>query len=211
MVTVGGQKMGKSLGNFTTLKDAFKKWRPEIIRFFILQSHYRSTLDFSDDAVEAASTGLLRLSNTFQALRERISDARSLQGNTPLDLSSYRGEFLRAMDDDFNTPQAIAVMYDLSREVNTLLNQDNGLDAAHAAHVAELFDELLGKILGIRFETMSAEPDLDDGLMKLIIELRQELRVRKLWDMSDKIRDALAALGIAIEDKKERTSWRKVR
>jgi len=211
MVTVSGQKMGKSLGNFTTLKDAFAKWRPEVIRLFILQSHYRSTLDFSDEAVDAASTGLARLHNTLQSLRDHLSCSDMPAPTWSVDLSAFKLAFLRAMDDDFNTPQAIAVMYDLSREVNTKLSQGEGANPSHAHAILELFEELLGRILGIRLDTISGGSNLEGGLMNLIIELREELRAQKIWRLSDKIRESLNALGVGIDDKKGKTSWRKLK
>src|SRR5574337_303979 len=120
MVTVNGQKMGKSLGNSVSLKDLFKKFDPLVIRFFILQSHYRSTLDFSDEALQGAKVGLEKLLNTVRNLRAEITKAEgeSLPAEASIDLASYKSRFLSAMDDDFNSPQAIAVLFDLAREVN---------------------------------------------------------------------------------------------
>ena len=118
MVTVDGRKMGKSLGNFITLKDAFARWSPEVVRFFILQSHYRSTLDFSAAAVEGAAKGLERLNNTRRNLRDQIKSAGKEDQAVPLELARYKSAFLAAMDDDFNTPQAVAVLFDLARDVN---------------------------------------------------------------------------------------------
>jgi len=226
MVTVDGQKMGKSLGNFTTLKDAFRTWQPQVIRFFILQSHYRSTLDFSNDAIEAAAKGLEKLTNTFRILREKMKYAKATDTHstmpsdpitlrlTPPDLQSYKAAFLAAMDDDFNTPQAIAVLFDLSKEVNQLLLA--GPPSAVAPwllQIEKLYTELAGGILGIS-ESRAMGPHMFDGqlepsLIDLIISIREEIRSQKLWPLSDKIRDALLKLGIALEDTKEGTSWRK--
>jgi cysteinyl-tRNA synthetase len=210
MVTVNGQKMGKSLGNFTTLKDAFKKWRPEVIRFFILQSHYRSTLDFSDDAVEGAAKGLQRLANTVDALRERQRGAPATGKHLPVNLPKYKADFLAAMDDDLNTPQAIAVLFDLCREVNHHLASAGTVAPGELQQIQGLFQELVGGILGITFTAHAAtrSGSRDDDLMDLIIALRQEIRLQKLWPLSDKIRDGLAALGIALEDRKEGTAWK---
>jgi len=214
MVTVDGQKMGKSLNNFITLKDAFKKWRPQVIRFFILQSHYRSTLDFSDDAVEGAARGFERLSNAIRNLRERISTADTGGRPSGIGLKKYKAEFLSAMDDDFNTPQAIAVLFDLSKEVNQLLGSGVPVSASSLREIDDLYNELAGLVLGVvpaeDGTHLTSDGHLEPELIKLIIDLREEARTQKLWGLSDKIRDGLARLGITLEDKKEGTSWRKV-
>ena len=211
MVTVGGQKMGKSLGNFTTLKDAFKKWRPEVIRFFILQSHYRGTLDFSDEAVDAAGKGLEKLSNTILGVRDKMKAAGTEGILHAIDLARHRQEFLAAMDDDFNTPQAIAVLFDLSREVNQTLASETSPDLASLKEIDALYEELAGTVLGLRFSSTEASEDarVVDGLMNLIIDLRKDIRAQKMYALSDKIRDALNAMGIVLEDKKDGTRWRR--
>ncbi len=213
MVTVNAQKMGKSLGNFTTLKDAFKKWKPEVIRFFILQSHYRSTLDFSDEAVDAAGKGLEKLSNTIRNLRERIKTAKPEGNAVKTDLAKCKADFLAAMDDDFNTPQAVAVLFDLSRDVNQQLATDSSLSLGSLQAIDELYKELAGTILGLTLgdDAHSGSPDANvvDGLISLIIDVRNDVRSQKMYALSDKIRDSLKAAGIVLEDKKDGTSWRK--
>lgn len=209
MVTVNGQKMGKSLGNFTTLKDAFKKWKPEVIRFFILQSHYRSTLDFSHEAVEGAAKGLERLNNTVRALRkQRKSPGTGTSG--AIDIETYTAKFLAAMDDDFNTPQAIAVLFDLSREINqALASLPPGAEMIQ--QLEEFYTQFAGRILGLNFGDTGAtggDGQLEEGLMKLLLDIRQEVRTQKLWALSDRIRDGLSRLGIVLEDRKDGTSWK---
>jgi cysteinyl-tRNA synthetase len=209
MVTVNGQKMGKSLNNFTTLKQSFGKWKPQVVRFFILQSHYRSTLDFSDEAIDAAATGLLRLANTMAMLRERTPGRNAPPSSTSIDLPLYKKSFLEAMNDDFNTPQAIASLFDLAREVNSRLGNNGLLEAGEALAIIDLFDELAGKILGIDLSVTSHRSSLEGDLMKLIVKLRETLRKEKMWKLSDTIRDSLGDLGITLEDKSEGTSWRR--
>jgi cysteinyl-tRNA synthetase len=208
LVTVNGQKMSKSLGNVILLMDAFTKWRPEVIRFFILQSHYRSTLDFSNEAIDGAEKGLERLANTIRNVQERLRSTTD-DGGT-IDLSRFSTEFHTAMNDDFNAPQAVAVLFDLSREVNLLLGAATPPGAASLRRVLDLYHEL-GGILGLnllRTENSRGE-GLDTGLMELIIALRQEARTQKLWTLSDKIRDGLSKLGVALEDKKDGTTWKR--
>lgn len=213
MVTVNGQKMGKSLGNFTTLKDAFNKWRPQVIRFFILQSHYRSTLDFSAEAVEGAAKGLERLTNTVRNIRENAKTGTTSGTASPIDLAAYKARFLEAMDDDFNTPQAIAVLFDASREMNQLLASDAKVDVRALQQWEAFFNELGGGVLGMSFMDHASAgahgASGTDDLLKLFIELRQTARTEKLWSLSDKIRDGLAKLGITLEDKKEGTTWKR--
>lgn len=212
LVTVNGQKMSKSLGNVTLLKDLFKKYDPLVVRFFILQSHYRSTLDFTDEALEGAKKGYEKLINTVRNVREEMKKGSGLQvTGSSIDLAGFKNSFLEQMNDDFNTAQAIAVLFDLSREVNTLLNE-NKLNAQQLQDVDALFSELGGTILGIipeRLEQKSSAEGLDGQLMELIISLRAEARAQKLFAFADKIRDGLAKIGIVLEDKKEGTTWRR--
>ncbi len=210
MVTVDGRKMGKSLGNFTTLKDAFAKWSPEVVRFFVLQSHYRSTLDFSEAALEGAAKGLERLNNTRRNLRDRIRTARAEDPALPLDLAKYKSAFIAAMDDDFNTPQAIAVLFDLARDVNQLLATSTPYCTQALQSVENLFEELEGTVLGIAppGQRNGKSEGRETGLIELLIAIRKEIRAQKLWALSDRIRDGLAALGIVLEDRREGTTWK---
>lgn len=215
LVTVNGQKMSKSLGNFVTLKDAFKKYHPLVIRFFILQSHYRSTLDFSDEALDGAKGGYEKLLNTIRNLRLELAKAaaESRPGDLPFDLESFRARFLEAMDDDFNTPQAIAVMFELTKEVNQLLNAETRPGADGLRKIDAWFRELGGTVLGLIPDELRSElsPDgqLEAGLIQLLIDVRAEVRKQKLWAISDMIRDGLKRVGIVLEDKKDGTVWKK--
>ncbi len=183
MVTVEGRKMGKSLGNFITLKDAFARWSAPVVRFFILQSHYRSTLDFSADAVGGAAKGLERLHGTIRQVNGQIGVA-PLEG-TPsgIDLDAFDQRFRAAMDEDFNAPQAIAVLFDLSREVNTALQRGTPLVARDVEAIHSFFKKYAGDILGtLPGEAVQSRDDkrLDDGLMALLLSLRADLRKEKL-------------------------------
>jgi len=211
LVTVNGQKMSKSIGNVILLKDAFRKWTPAVVRFFILQSHYRSTLDFSDAAIEGAAKGWERLVNTLRSIREQT---RTAVGAAPphIDIPRYRSEFLAAMEEDVNTPQAIAVLFDLSRAVNQLLTS-----TAHSAgwvwkEVLDFYAEA-GGVLGLDLSGSAAHTTGGDGLeaklVDLMVSLRKDVRAQKLWPLSDRIRDGLAELGIVLEDRKDGTSWKR--
>lgn len=218
LVTVSGQKMSKSLGNVILLKDLFRKYSPLVIRFFVLQSHYRSTLDFSDEALSGAARGLERITNTVRNVKTELSKLQKDFKNelpesrgTSIDLNGFRNAFLEAMDDDFNTPQAIAVLFDLGREVNSLLTE--GLENQDLLKELEKFyQDFGGKILGIISEKDDAYKMGDslvmENLLRIILDIRAEIRNRKLWDLSDKIRSQLLNAGIIIEDTKDGTKWR---
>jgi cysteinyl-tRNA synthetase len=224
MVTVNGQKMGKSLGNFITLKDAFKKYHPLTIRFFILTTHYRSPLDFSNEALDAANKGLERLHNTIKNLRERLGHATegSSSGDIYEKLGHYKKTFLEAMDEDINTPGAIAALFDLSKEVNTLLNSGQEISKECLEDIDKLYQELGGDILGIiepKPKTLTTtftfswqvENKTTEDIMKVLIDTRNELRKTKQWQLSDFIRNKLSEIGIALDDKPDGTTWKKTK
>lgn len=226
--------MSKSLGNIIALKDAFKTFSPLIVRFFVLQSHYRSTLDFSEKALSAADEGLEKLHNTVRNLRDQI--AASNEGpDANVSLDSYKARFLDAMNDDFNSPQAIAVLFEYSKDVNALLNSGEKFSKSSLQKIDDLYSELGGeKILGVipssadrllqpkmrvkgtvekmhMTDSYLAKDVIDDRVIQLLVDLRTEARLNKLWSFSDRIRDELAKLGVILEDKKDGTVWRKSR
>ena len=226
MVTVNGQKMGKSLGNFVTLKDAFKKYHPLTIRFFILSTHYRSPLDFSNEALDAADKGLKRLLNTIKRVRRQIDETAN--GKTTAlvyeKLEEYKKAFLDAMDEDINTSGAIAALFDLSKEVNALLDSNEEVGRKCLEDINSLYQELGGDILGIvpvRKEVKAEkwqdiEDDFSEGdksalkeVMEVLIDTRNQLRKEKLFKLSDFIRDKLAEIGITLEDTPDATQWKK--
>ena len=211
MVTVNGQKMGKSLGNFVTLKQAFQKHDPLVVRFFILQSHYRSPLDFSDAAIEGAGKGLEKLRNTYHRLHAELAKGKAGTG-VLADIDSYRKRFMESMDDDFNSPQAIAVLFDLSRAVNELLSSGSGISADSLKSILKIFDDCGGAILGVLGKTGQTAVNTaskEDALMNLLIVLRKDAKAEKMWPLADKIRDGLKSAGIALEDTKDGTLWKK--
>jgi cysteinyl-tRNA synthetase len=228
LVTVNGQKMSKSLGNIIALKDAFKTFSPLVVRFFILQSHYRSTLDFSEQALGAAREGLEKLRNTVGNLRRQISGSSDGK-DINISLDSYKARFLDAMNDDLNSPQAIAVLFELSKEVNALINSGEKFSKNSLQKIDDLYSELGGKILGIipsamqtiEWHTIEAQSvvgtptiyteSLEHRLIQLLVDLRNEARASKLWSFSDRIRDELNKLGVILEDKKDGTVWKKSR
>ncbi|MGA3286313.1 MAG: cysteine--tRNA ligase [Bacteroidota bacterium] len=212
LVTVSGKKMSKSLGNFVTLKDAFIKYDPLVVRFFILQSHYRSTLDFSDEALQGAKTGYEKLLTTIRNLREELQKAESEKRNEGIsfDLSLYKKRFMEAMDDDFNAPLAMGVIFELSRETNQALNSEQKLSLDFLRQIDMCFRDLGGRILGIIPEQVSTKKDgenIESQLIGIHIKVRQQAKQEKAWWAADLIRKELEALGIRLEDKKDGTNW----
>jgi cysteinyl-tRNA synthetase len=212
LVTVNGKKMSKSLGNFVTLKDAFIKYDPLVVRFFILQSHYRSTLDFSNEALQGAKTGYEKLLTTIRNLRGEFQKAESEKRTEGIsfDLSLYKKRFMEAIDDDFNAPLAMGVIFELSRETNQALNSEQKLSLDILRQIDMLFSELGGMILGIIPERVSIKEDgenIESQLIDIHIKVRQQAKQEKAWWAADLIRKELEALGIRLEDKKDGTIW----
>ena len=201
MITIDGQKMGKSLGNFIPLQDLFKKYSPMTIRFFILQAHYRSTLDFSDEALQAAEKGYKRL---MQAWRQ-VASCHSERSEESSSVQSIREAVEEALCDDLNTPVAIAHLFDAVK----LINGGNLSDADKASLVA-LFEDIVGGVLGLKDEEAGASGKAEkalDGVMQLVLENRKKAREEKNWAESDRIRDLLASYGITVKDTKEGATW----
>ncbi len=213
LVTVNGKKMSKSLGNFVTLKDLFKKFDPMAVRFFILQSHYRSTLDFSDEAMQGAKAGLEKLLNFVREVRERVDKGESeAAGKLKVDFSQYEKEMQEAMDDDFNTPKVIAALFRLVTDVNSQYFNGTPLSPASLREIERILATYGTDVLGVvprRGELAAPDHSSFSGIVKLVVGLRAEARKQKQWALSDMIRDGLKELGIVIEDKKDGTTWRK--
>jgi len=213
MVTVDGTKMGKSLGNFVTIKDALTRHSAMTIRFFVLSSHYRSNTDFSDGALEAAGRGFERMIATVAQVRERLAGedpAEEPEAGIVQVIEEYKARFLDAMDDDLNTPQAMAALFDLSRVVNGFLNSGQFLSGGTLAAVDAAYRALGGEILGVIPDELpqAQESGLDGALMEILIELRATARKNKDWATADTIRDRLTESGVVLEDRPEGTTWK---
>ncbi len=213
-LTVNGVKMSKSLGNFLTIKDALKLYSPEAIRYFVLSGHYRGPVDFSRDALESAQRGVSRLNNTALKLARRMREippAGTALLSQVSSLDDYRVSFEEAMNEDFNTPQALAVLFEFTKEVNRYLDSNEETSAGTLTAMEKIFRDLAGKVLGVLPEKVSvtpAEHETLDGLMRLILDLRQQYRAARDWSTADAIRTRLNELGIAIEDGPNGTTWR---
>jgi cysteinyl-tRNA synthetase len=193
-VKMGEEKMSKSLGNFITIRDGLNKVGGDGLRLWVLTSHYRKPLTFSEDTLEAAKNGADRLRTAARA-------SAPAGGDAGIDAGAWRERFTAAMDDDLNTPQALAVLFDLAKDINRARDDGRGIAAAQAL-LLELAD-----VLGLRLEqaaqAIEAAPFID-----LLVRIRGELRAAKQWQMSDLIRDGLAALHVTLEDGPQGTTWK---
>ncbi len=209
-LTVGGQKMGKSLGNAIFLKDALGKWSPEAIRFFILSTHYRSVLDVTSESLDAAESGLKKITTTWRTLQEAITKAED-NGDPSLaaQAESIRARFTEAMDDDFNTSAAIACLFDFTRDVNTALSAGTPVGRQALESARDTFQSLGGDVLGILRESAATETsDLAPKLMDILISTRAALRGAKQYQFADDIRNQLTEAGVELEDRPGETIWR---
>jgi len=211
MITINGQKMGKSLGNFITLDQFFsgdhplleRAYSPMVIRFFILQAQYRSTLDFSNDALIAAEKGLERL---FKAME--LLDKIVVSENSTVDVATLKNNCYEAMNDDFNSPIVIANLFDGVRMINSLNDGKESITATDLDVLKKLYSDFVLDILGLKQEAAAAA---DNGVLKEVVDfllnLRMEAKTNKDWATSDKIRNGLTALGFDIKDKKDGFEW----
>ncbi len=212
MVTVEGRKMGKSLGNFVTCSDAFEQFDPLVLRFVILQRHYRQTFDYSERALEAGRTGYERLAAAVASVREALGKASPGEPGKDVD-RTVRGveqRFRAAMDDDFNSAAAIACLFDLVGEANRLA-RDTSTTRGSLEQVDSAFRRLGGDVLGLVREKEAPArrgADIEDQLIQMLTELRARARGEKNFSAADDIRDRLAEMGVVLEDNPEGTSWR---
>ena len=201
MVMINKEKMSKSLGNFFTIRDLLEKYDGETLRYFLLSAQYRGQLNYSVDNIEQSRAALQRLYTALRGLPEGVA---------PVD-SEYEVQFKKAMDDDFNTPLAYSVFFELAKEINNLRDKD----LAKAADLGALLKKL-GSVLGLLEQepekylqgAQGAESSLDTAKIEALISARQEARKARDWALADKARDELAAMGVVIEDGPQGTTWR---
>ncbi len=202
-LNVRGEKMSKSLGNFITIKELLEMFSPEVYRFFVLSTHYRSPIDFSEEILKQAENSLNRIQNTGKNVLEKYGED-DLPAEDKVDVLSmvneFKNEFFDAMNNDFNTPIALSSLFDFTHKLNKSLN-DNAISKDSLKIILDTFEEV-EDILGFSVVPVNdLSSDLSDELLTLITDVRQELRAKKEWDLADKIRDELASLDINLEDK----------
>ena len=212
MITINGQKMGKSLGNFITLSEFFsgehksleQAYNPMTIRFFILQAHYRSTVDFSNEALQAAEKGMTKLMAALETLESiKITD------HSTLDISDYKTKFYEAINDDFNTPILVAHLFDAVKQINSIAAGNGSLDAVSKEALTTLLNEFCFDILGLKKVASEEQDGLTDEVMEVVLGLRKIAKENKDWTTADFIRDELGKLNITVKDSKEGASWEK--
>jgi len=211
-LTLDGVKMSKSLGNTLTIQEALARWRPEAIRAFILSSHYSNPIDFSDTAVEAAQKGWRRLWGAVTLAREQLRGAPAGPVDAAVQalLDAAEADFIARMDDDFNAPAALAVLQEFTRKVNALLNEGGPQTRGSLEAIDRLYRRLGGDVLGIipDAEARSSDAAREEGLVRLLIDLRAQARARKEWQTADFIRNQLKELGVTLEDRPDGAIWK---
>ena len=214
MITINGQKMGKSLGNAVSLDDFFtgnhdmitQAYSPMTIRFFIMQAHYRSTLDFSNDALQAAEKGFKRMMAAVEVLNNLKANAKA--GDESVDISKLKDKCYAAMNDDFNTPILIAHLFDGVKIVNSVKDGKLRIDEENLLIIKDLYKTFVFEILGLESEEEGSDNDALTGqLIETLLKLRQEAKLKKDFGTADKIRDQLTGLGLTLKDTKEGTDW----
>ena len=213
MITINGQKMGKSLGNFITLNEFFtgdnknlqQAYSPITIRFFILMAHYRGTVDFSNDALQAAEKAMSRLMEAYGAIGRIQPSAEST-----VSVAEFRDKCYEAMDDDLNTPIVISHLFDAAKVINQAADGKASLTADQINELKSLFDTFLFDILGIKAEEGggSGREEAFGKVVDMLLEQRAIAKANKDWATSDKIRNELTALGFEIKDTKDGATWK---
>lgn len=210
MITINGQKMGKSLGNFITLDQFFEgnhplltqPFAPMTIRFFILQAHYRSTVDFSSEALVASEKGLARLMEAYERLQKLQAGKE-----TTVEVAGLRERCEEAMCDDLNTPIVISHLFEAAKAINTVSDGKGTISEADLAELKDVFKLFIEDILGLQTESGSGSNEAYKKAIDLLLEMRLEAKRNKDWATSDKIRNELTALGFAIKDTKDGFEW----
>lgn len=224
MVTIEGVKMGKSLGNSLTIQQAIDGNHPELsqgytplaIRFFILSSHYRQNTDFTDDALKSAARGYERLLGTVALVRQKLAKAEikaEAKAEFERIIEQYKTRFFEAMDNDFNTPQALAALFDFNRAVNTLINSEQPVSQDTLKAIDDIYRTLGGDILGLIPANLAggegvSTPGLEEDLIRILVDLRTAARKNKDFATSDAIRNQLAEIGVILEDRSDGTAWK---
>ncbi len=213
MITINGKKMGKSYNNFITLEQFYdgshpalsQAYAPMVIRFFILQAHYRSTVDFSNEALQAAEKALQKMLDGYRRLQNLLPAEKST-----VELPDFASQCYEAMDDDLNTPQVIANLFEACKVVNQATDGLVKLNAEDLSRLRHLFDTFLIELLGIR---ISSEAESTGGMkpfegaVDLLMEIRTNAKANKDWATSDLIRNKLSELGFDVKDTKNGVEW----
>ncbi|RMG36715.1 MAG: cysteine--tRNA ligase [Methanobacteriota archaeon] len=213
-LTTNKEKMSKSLKNFFTIKDVLKKYDGDTLRFFMLQAHYRKPLEYATEGLEEAQVQVKKFKTTLEQIEaaskrkgsfEKVEDMEQLA----VKAVKFEMEFVKALANDFNTPDALSTLYAFQKEINKVQRKVADIDGTFWGDIVARFKRML-RVLGLSFaEGQVSEDSLSTELMDLIINIRQEARKRKDWETADQIRDQLKEIGIVLEDVKGQTVWKK--
>lgn len=210
-LNIQNEKMSKSLGNFFTAREVLKKYSAEAIRLFFAQTHYRGPLNFSDELLSSAERGADKIRNLAETIENELIKNNE-QGEKPqFDIKNYYEEFEKVMDDDFNSPQAVAVIFDFIRQANKVISENENIHVGFYRELKEFLGKTAENVLGvIHFDSLSKTPksNLDDKLIKLLLEIRLSLKKSKNFDLSDLIRDEMKKIGVTLKDGKEGTTYK---
>jgi len=213
MITINGQKMGKSLGNAVSLEDFFtgshellaQAYSPMTIRFFIMQAHYRSTLDFSNEALQAAEKGYRRMMAAMEVLQKLQANGNA---NESVNIAELKAKCYEAMNDDFNSPILIAHLFDSVKIINSIKDGKAKIDEANLSMLKKLYLDFVKDVLGlIAEEEAESQDDLSSKLIETLLELRKQAKENKDYQTADNIRNQLAEIGVILKDTKDGVEW----
>jgi cysteinyl-tRNA synthetase len=206
LLQLGHEKMSKSLGNLISIRELLERGGGEIFRFLVLSSHYRNPLTFTDESFEGAKRGLARLQGAVRGFQPGAAPTQPPDHPLAEAAEAARQGFHHAMEDDFNTPVALAQLFDLAREINR--EEAAGTAPETVAYAQSVLKELAG-VLGLTLREPERADEAIEPFVELLIAVRRDLRDRKQWDLADQIRSRLTELGIALEDTAQGTTWRR--
>ena len=210
-LNMDNEKMSKSLGNFFTARDILKKYSAEAVRLAFAQTHYAGPLNFSDELLSSAEKGLEKLINLAEKIEEEIK-TNVTDGTTPgFVFEKYINDFISSMDDDFNSPQACAVIFDFIRDVNRTISENEKINTEFYSEVKNFLQQTAEEVLGILdFSKISAQNsgELQNSLIELFIKIRTDAKNEKNFALADKIRDELKKIGITLQDSKDKTTYK---
>ncbi|MDY0079539.1 MAG: cysteine--tRNA ligase [Ignavibacteriales bacterium] len=211
-LNINEEKMSKSLGNFFTARDILAKYPAEAIRMFLFQTHYASPLNFSEEAIQAAQKGLEKFTNLVDKINSELSAPSQAAPMTDFDFPTFYSAFESTMDDDFNSPKAIAVLFDFIKEVNRKITESPSLNSGFYLKTKEFLEKTAIGVFGITsFEKeVPASSGIEDKLIELLLSIRATAKKEKNFTLADQIRDELLNLGVAIRDTKDKTLFKKV-
>lgn len=211
-INIRGEKMSKSLGNFFLLREVLENFEGRVIRFFILSSHYRKPIDFSDNELNQSKAGLERIDNALSRAKEKLTEKANENGvnasELKVALENAKDKFVSCMDEDFNTAGGIGAIFELVKELNKAVELNLNEEGRKVLEeTAEYIRYVMEEVLGVLVKVEAQVGNMTSELIEFILELRREARENKDWAFSDKVRDRLLEMGIKIKDGKDKTTW----